>query len=336
MRPFCHNFEHEKFILVVEGFNYLKNSSGTNKVVKSHELLFREKGFDYVCIYPLCYAYLSQRLLTSIYGISVNGKACGFTGLNNLQRVIAKCVSSGHALSGILIHHAIYNRLDCLGSFLKNFRTTKKVFYLHDYWTCCITINMMRDKTKNIWCHSDLKDGCQGCPWHKANEQHRQAIRKFFQTIGESIFIAPSESVARDWLQWNPLGFTNVHVIGHLNATSFSARENAISNSEVRIAFVGASAVNKGWKEFESIAKKCNTKVRLYHMGHTDYRIPNVQNVDVQIHKQGLDAMTRALKKNKIDIALVLSGWLETYSYTLFESLQAKAIVCCFVSFPRP
>lgn len=323
-------FEHKKFILVIEGFDYLKDSSGTSKVVKSHELLFRERGFDYVCIYPLNYAYRFRRLLTSVYGISVNGKSCGFTGLNNLRREIGKCVKSGHALSGILIHHAIYNRLDCLGGFLKNFRLTKKVFYLHDYWTCCVTINMMRDRTKNAWCHSDLKNGCQGCAWRNANIQHRKAIADFFRKIGECKFIAPSESVARGWLQWNPSGLTNVHVIGHLSATSFSEREDVISDPKVRVAFVGASATNKGWNEFESIAKSCNKNVFLYHMGHTKFHLPCVQNVDVQIHKQGLDAMIRALKENKIDIALLLSGWLETYSYTLFESLQAKTLVCCF------
>ena len=330
MKSISQYFEHKKFIFVIEGFDYLKDSSGTSKVVKSHELLFRERGFDYVCIYPLNYAYRFRRLLTSIYGISVNGKSCGFTGLNNLRREIGKCVKLGHTLSGILIHHAIYNRLDCLGGFLKNFHSTKKVFYLHDYWTCCITINMMQDRMKNAWCHSDFKNGCQGCAWHNANIQHRKAIADFFRKIGECTFIAPSESVARGWLQWNPSELTNVHVIGHLNMTSFSEREDAISDSKVRVAFVGASATNKGWNEFESIAKSCNKNVSLYHVGHTKFHLSGVQNVDVQIHKQGLDAMIRALKENRIDIALLLSGCLETYSYTLFESLQAKTLVCCF------
>ena len=329
MKSIRQHFEHEKFILVIEGFDYLKDSSGTSKVVKSHEILFREQGFDYVCIYPLLWAYHVGKTLTGIYGVSVNGKLEGFIGLNNLKFCLAECERNGHKLAGILIHHIIYNRLDILGNFLQAFPLTKKVFYLHDYWTCCLSINMMREKTRNSWCHSDLKEGCRGCVWHNANERHRLAIREFFEKIGDCCFVAPSESVARGWLQWNPSSFTNVHVIGHLKPRSYSRRETGALEEPIRVAFVGAAAVNKGWNEFVSIAKQCGKHVRLYHMGHTNLRLPSVQNVDVQIHKQGLDAMIRALKENRIDISLLLSGWLETYSYTLFESLQAKSLVCC-------
>lgn len=329
MKDILHCFEHNKFLLVIEGFDYLKDSSGTSKVVKSHELLFREHGFDCVCIYPLLLAYRVGITLTEIYGISVNGKPCGFTGLNNLRFAIGTCERAHHALAGILIHHAIYNRLDVLGEFLQQFQDTKKVFYLHDYWTCCLSINMLRDRTKNTWCHSDLREGCQGCAWHKANMMHRQAIKEFFSKIGECTFIAPSESVARGWVKWNPSGFTHADVIGHLNATSVSSRKEVASDGPIRVAFVGAPAVNKGWLEFQSIVQHCHRNIRLYHMGHTDLRLPGVQNVDVQIHKQGLDAMIRALREHRIDVSLLLSGWLETYSYTLFESLQAQSLVCC-------
>ena len=330
MKEIIQCFKNNKFILVIEGFDYLKDSSGTSKVVKSHEILFLKYGFDYVCIYPLIFSFHFGMKLTAVYGVSVNGKPCGFTGFNNLKFLLAQCEKEGHCLSGILIHHAIYNRLDLLGNFLESFKDVRKVFYLHDYWTCCLSINMMREKTKNTWCHSDMKAGCNGCIWKDRNARHQSEIKRFFEKIGPCEFIAPSRSVAIEWSKRNPSGFTHVHVIEHLTATCFSSRKEAPSDGIIRVAFVGAPAVNKGWLEFQSIAGDCHQNVRLYHMGHTDIRLPGVQNVDVQIHKQGLDAMIRALREHRIDIALLLSGWLETYSYTLFESLQAQSLVCCF------
>lgn len=330
MKNFVRCFDHDKFLLVIEGFDHLKDSSGTSKVVKSHELLFHEHGYDYVCIYPINLTYRIGITMTGVYGLSVNGKAEGFTGLDNLKFCLAECERAGHGLAGILIHHAIFNDLEKLGAFLHAFLETKKVFYLHDYWTCCISINMMRDKAKNAWCHSDMKAGCNGCVWKERNDQHREEIKRFFDLIGVCEFIAPSESVKREWRLRNPLGFDLVRVIEHLKPSSVGVRSQESSADVVRVAFVGAPNINKGWLEFEYLAKRCKGKVKLYHMGHTDLRIQGVENVDVQIHKQGLNAMVNALNSNNIDISLLLSGWLETYSYTLFESLQAKSLVCCF------
>ncbi len=330
MKDIRRYLEHDKYILVIEGFDYLKNSSGTSKAVKSHELLFREHGFDYVCIYPFNLSYHIGMKHTGIYGVSVNGKACGYTTLNNLKFLLAQCERKGHGLSGILIHHAINNPLNLLGRFLASFKGVRKVFYLHDYWTCCLSIDMMPNRAKNTWCHSDMKAGCDGCIWEKRNEAHRAVMKRFFERIGPCEFVAPSKSVATEWIRRNPSGFTDVHVIGHLKARTFSLRKEDASEGPVRVAFVGAAAVHKGWLEFQSVAKHCHRNVRLYHMGHTDLRLLGVQKVDVQIHKQGLDAMIRALREHRICISLLLSGCLETYSYTLFESLQAKSLVCCF------
>lgn len=324
-------FEHDKFILVVEGFDHLKDSSGTSKVVKSHELLFQEHGYDYVCIYPINWTYRIGMTLTGVYGLSVNGKAVGYVELNNLKFCLAECERAGHGLAGILIHHAIFNHLEKLGEFLHAFPETKKVFYLHDYWTCCVSITMMRDRSKNAWCHSDMKAGCDGCVWKARNDRHRAAIKRFFAQVGDCEFIAPSQSVADEWRKRNPSGFQQVRVIEHLTPSVFSSRSETPSDDTLRVAFVGAVSVNKGWSEFEYIASRCTgRRIKLYHMGHTDVRLPGVENVDVQIHKQGLSAMVNAISNNKIDVSLLLSGWLETYSYTLFESLQAKSLVCCF------
>ena len=321
--------QRKKNILVITGFNYLEDSSGTSKVVKSHELLFQESGYDYICIYPLIWAYRLGITLTGVYGVSVNGHSCGFVGLNNLKYLLTRGERTGHRLAGILIHHAIFNRLDLLGDFLHQFSKTKKVFYLHDYWTCCLSINMMPSKERNTWCHSDMRSGCVGCVWQERNQQHREAVREFFTQVGECEFIAPSQSVATEWQLRNPLGVRHVRVIEHLKSKK-NVQRSEKATTPVRVAFIGAPNVNKGWPDFERIANRCQGSVKLYHMGHTDLRLPGVENVDVQIHKQGLNAMVKAISSKQIDIALLLSGWLETYSYTLFESLQAKALVCCF------
>ena len=329
MKPLITALQRKRLVLVITGFNYITDSSGTSNVVKSHELLFSGHGYDFVCIYPLIWTYRVGVTLTGVYGISVNGQVHGFMGLNNLIFQLAECERGGHRVAGILIHHVIYNRLDLLGDFLHQFPDTKKVFYLHDYWTCCLSINMMRDKTRSAWCHSDMKSGCDGCTWRGRNNHHRESIKEFFDRIGECEFIAPSSSVAHEWQYRNPLGWRPVRVIGHLKPTGSVGRSEE-ATVPVRVAFVGAPNVNKGWPEFERLAQRCRGAVKLFHMGHTDLRLPGVENVDVQIHRQGLNAMVNALSEHKIDISLLLSGWLETYSYTLFESLQAKSLVCCF------
>ena len=101
---------------------------------------------------------------------------------------------------------------------------------------------------------------------------------------------------------------------------------------KINIAFVGSPIYSKGWNDFRDLVfstKASNTEYAFYSFCKTNERIDGVTFVDVDFHKD-LNAMTNSLKKNNIDVALLLSKWPETYSFTYYECLCANCFVLCY------
>lgn len=76
--PAC-NFSN--YIFVVTGMSYIIDSSGTSKVVKAHEDIFRAKGIGYVAIFPISRSRGEGAewhcTTTGCYGFTVDGQFVG-------------------------------------------------------------------------------------------------------------------------------------------------------------------------------------------------------------------------------------------------------------------
>ena len=46
-------YNFSNYIFVVTGMSYITDSSGTSKVVKAHEDIFREKKIGYIVVFPI-------------------------------------------------------------------------------------------------------------------------------------------------------------------------------------------------------------------------------------------------------------------------------------------
>ena len=64
------SFKNTKYILVIAGFSYLDDSSGTSKVIKAHEGIFMEAAIDYIVIYPVN----PINKYTGCYWVCINGE----------------------------------------------------------------------------------------------------------------------------------------------------------------------------------------------------------------------------------------------------------------------
>ena len=108
--PEC-NFD--KFIFVVTGMSYIIDSSGTSKVVKAHEDIFKAHGIGYVVIFPISRSSgegANWRVKTTgCYAFVIDGQFVSVMTALDVLNSLLQLQERGKSCIGVLIHHIIRN-----------------------------------------------------------------------------------------------------------------------------------------------------------------------------------------------------------------------------------
>lgn len=329
--PEC-NFD--KFIFVVTGMSYIIDSSGTSKVVQAHEDIFTTRGIGYVAVFPIsrssgeganwhvkttgCYAFVIDGQFVSV--MTANEV---LNSLLQIQEKKIKCI-------GILVHHILRNDVEEVRWMLNQIQDVPVVYYLHDFYTCCINPNMLKNDTESC---VDGGVSCEGCVYKDKRQDHLKMISSFFSSFGDRLsFVAPSEYVKNRWITYHPEYTNRVTVIPHQKSIGlYTGNKDVIpDNEKMRLGFVGTQTHIKGWDIFKKTVAKlqeagCNYEY--YYFGHGQEKLPGVTSVPVEIAKMGKDAMTRAIQEKRISAVFLVCVWGETYSYTTYESHAANCYI---------
>lgn len=329
--PEC-NFE--KFIFVVTGMSYIIDSSGTSKVVQAHEDIFKAHGIGYVAIFPISRSSgegANWRVRTTgCYAFVIDGQFVSVMTATDVLNCLLQLQERGKSCIGVLIHHIIRNDITEVQWMLDKIQNVPVVYYLHDFYTCCINPNMLKNDTESC---VDCGVTCDGCVYAQRRKEHLKAISGFLSSFGDRIsFVAPSEYVKARWITYHPEYKEKVKVIPHQKSIGrYTGNKEPVSDIEpMKIGFVGTQTHIKGWDIFKQTVAKlqeagCNYEY--YYFGHGQEQLPGVINVPVEIAKMGKDAMTRAIREKRIAAVFLVCVWGETYSYTMYESHAANSYI---------
>lgn len=329
--PEC-NFE--KFIFVVTGMSYIIDSSGTSKVVQAHEDIFKAHGIGYVTIFPISRSSGEGAnwhvKTTGCYAFVIDGQFLSVMTANDVLNKLLQMQERGKSCIGILIHHIIRNDITEVQWMLEKIQNVPVVYYLHDFYTCCINPNMLKNDVESC---VDGGVSCEGCGYAQKRQEHLKAVNAFLGLFGDRIsFVAPSEYVRNRWITYHPEYRGRVTVVPHQRSIGqYTGNKESIPDSEpMRIGFVGAQTHVKGWDIFKRTVAKlqeagCNYEY--YYFGHGQEQLPGVINVPVEIAKMGKDAMTRAIREKRIAAVFLVCVGGETYSYTMYESHAANSYI---------
>lgn len=320
---------NKNFILVLTGFSYIWDSSGTSKVVKAHEVIFNKNNIDYIVLYPIGNKY--KRILgDNYYGIIINGKFIEVITDNELILLIKKLTENQKSFIGVLIHHLIFNSIKNIIKILKSFNNIQIIFYLHDFYTYCVNYKLLKNNKE--FCFKNNIIECKNCKYEYENKKHKILINDFIDIFKNNIkFISPSEFTKNIWCQLFPNYAKKVVVLPHLIPQKIYKKSMPLlNNNQLKIAYIGAQIESKGWNIYKKIvegtnSKKCNYK--FYYFGFPNEKLDNVNNVLVQVHRQGKNAMIDSLRNENIDIVVLPAIWPETYSYTMYEAFAANSYI---------
>jgi hypothetical protein len=243
--------------------------------------------------------------------------------LLQIQEKKIKCI-------GILVHHILRNDVEEVRWMLNQIQDVPVVYYLHDFYTCCINPNMLKNDTESC---VDGGVSCEGCVYKDKRQDHLKMISSFFSSFGDRLsFVAPSEYVKNRWITYHPEYTNRVTVIPHQKSIGlYTGNKDVIpDNEKMRLGFVGTQTHIKGWDIFKKTVAKlqeagCNYEY--YYFGHGQEKLPGVTSVPVEIAKMGKDAMTKAIREKRISAVFLVCVGGETYSYTMYESHAANSYI---------
>lgn len=327
-------FEFINYVFVVTGMSYIIDSSGTSKVVKAHEEIFSTNGIGYITIFPISRSRGESAkwhcTTTGCYGFTINGQFIGVKTAKEVLNLLFSLDRDGKSCIGVLVHHIIRTDIAEVEWILDKINNVPLIYYLHDFYTCCINPNLMKNDIQSC---IDRDISCEGCNYLKKKSEHLKKVQHFFHTFENRItFVAPAEYTKEHWITFYPEYANKTIVISHQKAIGeYLGNKDVASDDEpLRLAFVGAQKQFKGWDIFKRIvsaAKDKGCNYDFYYFGNGQEKLDGVINIYVDIATQGKDAMIKKLRENRISAVFLVCVCGETYSYATYESHAANCYI---------
>lgn len=322
------------YVFVVTGMSYIIDSSGTSKVVKAHENIFCASGIGYITIFPISRSRGEGAnwhcTTTGCYGFTIDGQFIGVMMAKEVLNSLSVLDKAGKNCIGVLVHHIIRTDIAEVEWILKKIKNVPVVYYLHDFYTCCINPNLMKNDLQSC---IDRDIPCEGCCYRGKREEHLEKVQHFLRAFESRItFVAPAEYTKEHWIAFYPEYADKTMVIPHLKSIGeYSGNKEVIKDDEpLRLGFVGAQKKIKGWDIFKRTVvavREVGCNYDFYYFGNGTEKIEGVKPVEVDIASQGKDAMIKNLKEKRISAVFLVCVWGETYSYTTYESHAANCYI---------
>jgi GT2 family glycosyltransferase len=212
-------------------------------------------------------------------------------------------------------------------------------YTVHDYYAACPRIHLL-DYTGNFCDQAPIKR-CEFCV--KAKPLESPLIDISFKELGGTVeewrnfhqskfsnvrqVIAPSNDAA-ERIQRN-FSLKKIIVKPHEEPIVFKPKPLPKQGEQLRVAVIGAIGPNKGYDLLLNVAQLVEEKapyIQFVIFGYTMDDTPFEQLNNVKITgKYAQDELQLLLEKYDCHVALFLSPWAETYSYTLSEALRFGA-----------
>lgn len=332
-----HNYESkiQNQILSFSCFDPIGNQGGVSKVIREHMRLFLDAGYCYALLFPIA------KVKTRLWGYLINNE---FQSLISTGDVCDRIAKTGALMSpgerrgteecGIVeihLHHLMRMNLDEVTEIVDLCKVPVK-FFVHDFYSCCPSINFMDSAGKYCGDSAVSEDKCCRCALYESASRHWERMNDFFQKLEDRLtVVAPSQYALSVWLKSFGEIKCYTKVMPLQKEEGFYAGNCGIRKADepLRIAYVGSCVAMKGYVQWKTAVAACmkeKNNYRFYVFGDAKEKIDGVTNISVNVSKVATD-MVDKLREHEIDVAIINSLCGETYSYTFHECLAANAYI---------
>lgn len=308
--------------------NYLENVGGVQLKIADEQLEVNRSGKDYLHIFPYGASLsLVEFNEDSVIGIILNGEWVGYTRPQILIDYLAE-LSPELNVERISIHHVMGFDLGFIEKVIELAQHPKVVYWLHDFFSLCPGYLLLRNDLEFCGVPDVTSNACFLCIYGERRTRHLEKFDRFFSQNTIEV-ISPSEFALELWRRGFPVKGIASTVCPHASLEYQEPIPSDITNSAIKVAFVGFPVHHKGWETWLKLTDKFGSDPRYEFILFSERRRPsrNFKNISVSVTKESRTKMAEVLQENNIDVAFLWSICPETFSFTLYESLAAGCTI---------
>lgn len=324
----------KKLFIAITLSNYLIDRTGTPKVVMSHQVAANDAGIKYVALFPIGgSSKYAKRLFSNSFGVICDGKFAGVFSLEAFLARVRRLLDGEYELGCIYIHHFMGWNLESIAGIVSSYPKVQLVVYAHDYYLCCTNYNLIQDSTQ-LCGSARLGDAqCVGCAYYADSIIREDCIwRLLHNELHRIVFACPSSVVERMVQSFHPEAKGHCTVIPHQRYVGIylDNKEMLPPNHAIKVAYLGKQQSIKGWDCWCRLvdAFRGQGKYEFVVFNNETKPLPSgMRRVFVEFSPGKPNAMIDELRRENVDVALLWSQCLETYSYTCMEAYASNAFI---------
>ena len=305
--------------------NFTRNLGGIQTVMNLENKVISDKSGNYWSLNPV--KSVNWFTFSPLLDLLHNGEKIGeieTQNMSNLFKILKDVADSQNKSLLIVLHSLLGHDPEKVADALMNMEVGEIYFYLHDFYSICPSIQLLRNKLD--FCHGPkmTSTSCKVCIYGEARPVHVRRIDSILNLPGIN-FITPSETTYKIWSNSSELG-KKADLMPHLRFTALEPKEKRI-NSRPKIAFFGPPINRKGWNSFLKLFNQLHGSHEFWVFSIQDPRIEGV-NFKLLANGSGEIHHTRDLLiENEIDYAFIFPTSPETYSLVTAEVISAGVYV---------
>lgn len=323
-------------LVISLGNDDYKLSTGCERaVLQAEEAAFREGGWCYFHVSPVApgpmilppgnYPALRLRIDGDTPWLTEAETLLDF--LANARRNWARVVVVVHDLRG--------HNLEIVVGIAK-MATGRSFFWIWDHFTICPSRVLLRNGVRFCGAPPLASAACGICIYVDPRTSQDARIRSFFDAVSP-IVVAPSEAALNFWREHTQLSHQAELVQEVVTLKRISDPMLPLSPlprdggaPQLRIAFLGERAADRGWMTFESLARRFGGTHGYDFLqigGDADSPDPPIRQW--QLRESGGDpaSVVDALVGQRVDVVLDWPMWPEVHSFTTMEALAGGCLV---------
>ena len=326
-------------VLSVSHDCYIKVVGGIQIFISDEQQSFNNRNISYIHVSPYLpnLKLVEDSLEPFFIQIVLNGKLLGVTTYQDLCDILKGIRTDKFKTCIFTVHCVLGHKIAGLLSLQSSIKPEKSYFWLHDYSSLCVNYNLLRNNISYCGAPENSSLACRTCIHGEERQAHQGKIERLFNNIGFEV-ISPSNFTHNMWQAKSQLKFNSSQVKEHcqIELTEKKGYLKQYSHkgevqNPIRVAYIGYPSLHKGWQLFLNLyfKTKGSSRYKFYHFAEERVLqdIMGIENIPVHVLPESRSSMVEALKKESIDIVLVLSVWPETFSYVTYESLAAGASI---------
>lgn len=306
--------------------DYSRSVGGSQLCVQRESAEFALLGVNHLHVHPADgWPTVRHGATSTPMGVLLDGEHVGVFAPSEIAAALSTFAADGPRSFAIhqMLGHSSRDVVDIVRAAGMN----AGYFWLHDMGALCAGVHLMRNDIENCGAPPQGSSACSICLYGAARAAHVREHELLFSRLDLTV-ASPSQVALQTWLGGGDLGLRDAVVLPHA-ALIPSAAPQPSREGPLRIAFPGTPSVHKGWPIFSRLANRfaVDPRYEFIHLASMPAAGSMARHYPVVVTAAQPLAMRQAMLDLAVDVALIWSLCLETFSFAAYEAVAAGAAV---------